>query len=308
LESALIGMLRGRFAALLLFLAAGLIAVVAMGSPAAAADSPSVASVQVSAHRGGAGQWPQNSMLAFRHALAAGYDEIEADSWLTRDHYAVIYHDHVISRSRCGGPQAGRLVWRLTLAELMTVRCDGQPIPTVGSLLRRMAAAPASRTVLRLEVKSPPGQTQASAGEWARRISRNVVLHGLTGRTIMQDFNWYGFAGIRAASPRLRISALIAAPTYADIRRAASLGAYDLSYAAAHSTPALNEYIRARGLLVAVWNVDGGTSTEPALTVSDAEGASARLSRLACGGVGTVITNFPDLFRQVRTTATCPVS
>lgn len=45
------------------------------------------------AHRGGARLWPENTLMAFRNAIAAGVDGIEFDMQLSRDGELVIHHD-----------------------------------------------------------------------------------------------------------------------------------------------------------------------------------------------------------------------
>jgi glycerophosphoryl diester phosphodiesterase len=50
------------------------------------------------AHRGGAGDHPENTMPAFRHAIALGYRYLETDVHLTRDGAVVAFHDSVLER------------------------------------------------------------------------------------------------------------------------------------------------------------------------------------------------------------------
>lgn len=48
------------------------------------------------AHRGGAGLWPENTMHAFRQALAMGVDGFELDVHITRDGEIAVYHDEAL--------------------------------------------------------------------------------------------------------------------------------------------------------------------------------------------------------------------
>jgi glycerophosphoryl diester phosphodiesterase len=261
--------------------------------------------VLISAHRGGAGQWPQDSLLAFRNALAANYDEIEGDAWLTREGQTFIYHDNTISSLRCPGAFAGRQIWKLTAAEVRTIRCQGQPIPTVQELLDLIAKSANHRTVLRLETKSYPGQTPTSAGAWARRVGSEVVAAGLADRAIMQDFNWNGLAGYHAASPKLRVSALITRPSPVAIAKATRLGAYDLSYAAAYSTPSTNADIAMHGLVPTVWGIDPVPPRPGPPPRAVAARAAATFAKVACGGARVVITNYPRILATARRSLAC---
>lgn len=263
----------------------------------ASAVSPRVV---VSAHRGGAGQWPQNSLLAFRSALAAGYDEIEADTWITRDGVGVIYHDATIDPARCPGPFAGRRIWLLTARQVATVRCDRQPIPTERQLIDLVARSSNRHTVLRLEAKAYPGQPPGSARAWATRVAGLVVRSGLARRAIMEDFDWAGIAGFRVVSPQLRASALITRPSDAAVREARRLHAYDLSYAAAYSTAALNSYISRDGLVPTVWGLDP-VPLRPGPPPRSVRTAAIRaFDRVVCQGVRVVITNYPQLLDAAR--------
>lgn len=56
------------------------------------------------AHRGGAGLWPENTMVAFERAIAAGTDGIELDVHLSRDGLLVVHHDESLKPSIARGP------------------------------------------------------------------------------------------------------------------------------------------------------------------------------------------------------------
>lgn len=66
------------------------------------------------AHRGGAALWPENTLVAFEHALALGCRYLETDVHLTRDGQIVVLHDARLERTTDG---AG-LVADLTYADL----------------------------------------------------------------------------------------------------------------------------------------------------------------------------------------------
>src|SRR4029450_12215406 len=49
-------------------------------------------------HRGGAAQWPENSLTAFRHATALGAQILELDVHLTADARVAVIHDPTLDR------------------------------------------------------------------------------------------------------------------------------------------------------------------------------------------------------------------
>ena len=51
------------------------------------------------AHRGGASQWPENSLTAFRNAIALGAGILEMDVHLTADGTVAVIHDATARQS-----------------------------------------------------------------------------------------------------------------------------------------------------------------------------------------------------------------
>lgn len=102
----------------------------------------------ICAHRGGALLWPENSLTAFRQALALAIEEVECDVHLSADGVVHVHHDATLDRTTEGhGPIAHR-----TAAELAVTRVRGleEGIPTLAALLELVVA---SGKLLRLEVK-----------------------------------------------------------------------------------------------------------------------------------------------------------
>lgn len=84
------------------------------------------------AHRGGAGDAPENTMPAFQQAVDLGYRYLETDVQVTADGVLVAFHDDDLSRT-CRRP--GRIS-ELPWAEVATARVDGsEPIPLLDDLL-----------------------------------------------------------------------------------------------------------------------------------------------------------------------------
>lgn len=137
------------------------------------------------AHRGGAGLWPENTLLAFQSAIDLGATHIETDLHRTRDGALVTLHDPTLDRTTdARGP-----VLQYTLAELQRVdaaynftldggrtfphRGAGVVVPTLESLL---ALDPHVR--VNLEIKSPDPTTVRAV--WAfidhHRVHERVLV------------------------------------------------------------------------------------------------------------------------------------
>ena len=105
--------------------------------------------IAICAHRGGALLWPENSLTAFRQALALPIEEVECDVHLSADGVAMVHHDATLDRTTEGtGPLSHR-----TAAELAATKLRGldEGPPTLAVLLELVAAA---GKLLRLEVKA----------------------------------------------------------------------------------------------------------------------------------------------------------
>jgi glycerophosphoryl diester phosphodiesterase len=83
-----------------------------------AADHPFFAQAknrpEVIAHRGGNGQWPGETMTAYKEAVRIGVDVLEMDVYLTKDNQLALMHDIDIKKTTNGQG----LIHKYTLAEL----------------------------------------------------------------------------------------------------------------------------------------------------------------------------------------------
>jgi glycerophosphoryl diester phosphodiesterase len=81
----------------------------------------------VIAHREASAYEPENSIAAFRAAVALGADGVELDVHDTADGVLVVHHDQLLG---------GRRMRNLTLAEVRAHQLpNGEPIPTLGEAL-----------------------------------------------------------------------------------------------------------------------------------------------------------------------------
>jgi glycerophosphoryl diester phosphodiesterase len=84
------------------------------------------------AHRGGAGDWPENTMPAFEGTVALGYRYVETDVHATADGVLVAFHDDALDRVTDRVGAIADLPW----SEVGAARVDGEePIPLLGDIL-----------------------------------------------------------------------------------------------------------------------------------------------------------------------------
>jgi len=92
------------------------------------------------AHRGARKERPENTLVAFRHALDLGADALELDVHFTRDRVVVVHHDPTLSRSS-GLPVAIRDVDWPALSQVdvgHTFRDERGQIPFAGTRMPRL--------------------------------------------------------------------------------------------------------------------------------------------------------------------------
>ena len=65
----------------------------------------------VIAHRGGAGLWPENTILSFENAVKMGVDVLEFDVRSTQDHKLVVIHDITVDRTTNGFGSVEETTW-----------------------------------------------------------------------------------------------------------------------------------------------------------------------------------------------------
>jgi hypothetical protein len=153
----------------------------------------------VIAHRGFSGAWPENTVPAFRAAVAAGCHMIELDARRTRgDRLAVVHDDDL---TRYGHP--GRRVSGLDLAELELLDAGSWFAPGfAGTRFLGLAEALttiAGRVPVNVEIKVDEGQ-EAEAGALVDAALAEVAHAGSPG-ILLSTFSMIPGAGSPGAHP-----------------------------------------------------------------------------------------------------------
>ncbi len=95
--------------------------------------------MRISAHRGASGDFPENTLLAFRGALSAGCAEIECDVRRTKDGVLVLSHDPDLQRTAGSNAVIGRLNYdelrSFDVGSWFDARFSGERMPRFSDLL-----------------------------------------------------------------------------------------------------------------------------------------------------------------------------
>lgn len=136
------------------------------------------------AHRGGAGDWPENTMPAFEGAVRLGYRYVETDVHVTADGVLLAFHDDVLDRVTDRSGRVRDLPW----AEVRKARVGGrEPIPTLEDLLG---------TWPDLRVNIDPKSDDA-----VEPLIAALTRTAATGRVCVGSFSDERIAQVRAALP-----------------------------------------------------------------------------------------------------------
>lgn len=240
-------------------LSAGLVFSLAPATSAVAVAPPSTSVnntrgqvFKVLAHRGGANQWPENSLKAYQGSVAAGYDGIETDLAFTADGVGVMSHNDTLT-SACSAP--GTRIHKTKLADLQQITCDGEPIPTFAELAGVLAENP--NVQLTLDVKSYSGQSSSGKRSYGTRAAKLVKQYGLTSRTRFLSYYWTSsLSAIRAVLPKAYVIAYATNGfDYDKVRLAHKLGAKAYGAEAKNTPVNLAAFVRANHMDLITWQI-----------------------------------------------------
>lgn len=155
---------------------------------------------KILAHRGFSGKYPENTMLAFRQAIAAGAEGVEFDVQLTKDGVPVILHDESLLRT--GGLDA--LIRDLTYEEAARLDLAGpyrgqvepQPLPTLEEYFQLVKDLDFLTNIeLKTSIFEYPGIEE--------KVIALIRAYGLSDRVILSSFNHYSLLRVKALAPEL---------------------------------------------------------------------------------------------------------
>lgn len=137
------------------------------------------------AHRGASGYAPENTMAAFKKAVAMGADMIEFDVQLTRDQKVVVIHDYTLDRTTDGDG----LVNDHTLEEIQAfdagswfgVEYSGERVPTLDMVLEWLP----SHVKANIELKS----LAFRRAELVKPVVDVVRAHGKMSSVVFSSFD-----------------------------------------------------------------------------------------------------------------------
>lgn len=198
-------------------------------------------------HRGASAIAPENTMAAFREAIAAGSDGIEFDVRLTRDGLPVIIHDNTLRRTT----GLSNRIADLTLSELDRLDVG------VPSLEQLFALFEENELWLFLEMKVDSPSEHAPLAEACCKL---INEYSFKKRLFIECFDLRALQVVKKVDPEIKTAALFQ-PSFSVsdqriIDEAKAIGASALALHHRLAREPLVQKARDAGLHVAVWTVD----------------------------------------------------
>lgn len=231
-------------------------------------------------HRGASADAPENTLAAFRLAMAQGADGVELDVRRCASGEVVVFHDEDALRV-AGSPLR---IAQARLAELRALEVGarsghgfrGERIPRLEEALEALAGA-----VVNVELKGG----MVLDLRLAAAVARILRQRGAAERVVVSSFDWALLAAFRLAAPEVATGLLVEARSR--WRRLLGPAAAVLRPQALHPEAAMVTAERARqwaesGWPLVVWTVDSPEEVE----------------RMCALGAAALISNHPARTRQ----------
>ncbi|MFE5836757.1 glycerophosphodiester phosphodiesterase family protein [Arthrobacter sp. NPDC056493] len=214
-------------------------------------------SFDLQSHRGGRGEWTEESLAAFANSLKLGVSTLELDTHLTDDGKVIVWHDDTIQANKCVDtapatandpeyPYVGRRVAELSLAQIKTLNCgfrqlpgypeqqviEGNRIAELRDVFQLVHDFGAKKVRFNVETKVEDGQA-GGAGSVAltKAVVTEIYMAGMSGRSTVQSFDWSTLNYTRKIAPQLPVVALSSGDAWLQVGKpgaAPELGGIDI--------------------------------------------------------------------------------
>ncbi len=194
----------------------------------------------VIAHRGDSSRALENSLEAFRLALALRVDMIEFDIRKSRDNRLYVMHDNETGRTA----EKNIRIEQSLSEELSTVKLkNGEPLPMLSDVL----ALAAGKVGLNIEVKSDGAGALTAA---------QLAGSGYQGPVLISSFQEREVRDVRRVAPDMRVAGIFDTFVPAEVSDYKALGYGFISLRKKTVTKELVSACHEREIKVFVWTVD----------------------------------------------------
>ena len=225
-------------------------------------------------HRGASAVAPENTLAAFREAIAVGADGVEFDVRLTRDCVPVVIHDGDLRRTGGLSQRIAEMTWsevaRVDVGSWFSRSFANETVPSLAELFTFFES---NNSTLYLEMKC---ESAAEYEPLARACCELIAQRGLKERVVVECFQLPALRIVREVDSDIKTVALfepsISNPSVLSdqsiINRATNVGAVALALHHRLARKGLVQKAKAAGMHVAVWTVDDPAWIERARTLN----------------------------------------
>lgn len=187
------------------------------------------------AHRGASAYFKENTIAAFKGALALGSKYFETDVQLSKDGQFVIYHDYILKETK-------QPIKNLTVAQLASY-----DVP----LLSQVLATLDEKINLNIEIKNDNNIYPAIEEKLIKILNTDKNAH--KERLLISSFDLPCLQRVRAFDKEIKLGRLTRA---FDIKEALALNAFSVNISAARVSKKIVETCHSHGIKVFVYTVN----------------------------------------------------
>lgn len=179
--------------------------------------------VQIHGHRGSRGDFPENTLYAFKNAIENNVDFIELDLQITKDDEIIIYHDKNINTKICNG--VSKPIKSLLLKEIKEYDCGskknikfpnqqtipGEKIPTFIELINLIQTDyKYKKIIMNIEIKTEKSlDTDNEVYHFSSTLVKLLHKYNITNDVIVQSFDVRALKYIKEIDSTIKTSYLI---------------------------------------------------------------------------------------------------
>ncbi|WP_104138717.1 glycerophosphodiester phosphodiesterase family protein [Arthrobacter sp. ZGTC131] len=214
-------------------------------------------SFDLQSHRGGRGEWTEESLAAFGNSLKLGVTTLELDTHLTDDGKVIVWHDDTIQANKCVDtaaatprdaefPYVGDRVAELSLAQIKTLNCGfsqltgypeqqvikGNKIAELKDVYQLARNYDAKKVRFNVETKVEAGKSGGAGMEaLTKAVVTEIYKAGMSERTTVQSFDWSSLNLTKKIAPQLPLVALSSGDAWLEVGKpgaSPNLGGIDI--------------------------------------------------------------------------------
>jgi glycerophosphoryl diester phosphodiesterase len=298
-------------------------------------SSASAHAFDLQGHRGTRGLAPENTIAAFKRALALGVTTIETDLAVTKDNVLVISHDPFLNPDLVRGPDGkwlpgkGPPIHSLTLDELRRYDigrtdpasaygkqfpeqqpADGQRFPTLQEVFA-LGAGNGVRFDVETKITPASGDDVVDPATFAKLVVAAIRAAGMADRTTVQSFDWRTLVEVRKLAPEIKTVCITqSTANFDNVKASAWTAGLELS----RYDGSVPKLVRAAGC--STWSSFFRNLTPASIDEAHAIGLTvlpwtvndpADMARLIDMKVDGLITDYPDRARKVMAEKSLPL-